>query len=156
MGTSGGTFKNWCWRSRPRVSRPADPASARKQGVKATRDTGSCEAAEGNTVVDTSPRTQIHLPHVHKRACWSRSWWLSDWKHSCSRGTSLGGNNLLIRPWQVQGPIVSHLTFIQNLATYEVGQRYLSRRNQEAILVRCQMVCFKEIVFELWQLSCPF
>ncbi len=34
METSS-TFSNWCWRSMPRVSRPALPASDRKQGVSA-------------------------------------------------------------------------------------------------------------------------
>lgn len=31
------TLWNWCWRIKPRVSRPALPASARKQGVKAVK-----------------------------------------------------------------------------------------------------------------------
>ena len=33
METSS-TLVNWCWRIMPRVSRPAEPASARKQGVQ--------------------------------------------------------------------------------------------------------------------------
>ena len=34
-------FMNWCWRSMPRVSRPADPASERKHGVSAVNRSGS-------------------------------------------------------------------------------------------------------------------
>ncbi|MNT46064.1 hypothetical protein D3C72_1826850 [compost metagenome] len=39
------TLENWCWRIRPRVSRPADPASARKQGVSAVRRMGSATSS---------------------------------------------------------------------------------------------------------------
>ena len=35
------TLGNWCWRMMPRVSLPADPASERKQGVKAVKRSGS-------------------------------------------------------------------------------------------------------------------
>ena len=35
------TLVNWCWRSMPRVSRPAEPASARKHGVRAVKRRGS-------------------------------------------------------------------------------------------------------------------
>ena len=35
------TLSNWCWRMRPRVSLPYEPASERKQGVCATRRNGS-------------------------------------------------------------------------------------------------------------------
>ncbi len=34
------TLRNWCCRSMPRVSRPADPASERKQSVSATMRSG--------------------------------------------------------------------------------------------------------------------
>ena len=34
-------FTNWCWRIMPRVSRPAEPASARKHGVSAVKRSGS-------------------------------------------------------------------------------------------------------------------
>ena len=71
--TSRATFKNWCWRSSPRVSRPADPASARKQGVKATKDTGSCKAIDGKVTVGILPRSQNYPPHTRVRACCSRS-----------------------------------------------------------------------------------
>ncbi len=35
------TLVNWCWRIMPRVSRPAAPASARKDGVQAVTRSGS-------------------------------------------------------------------------------------------------------------------
>ena len=34
------TFRNWCWRSMPRVSRPADPASLRKHSDSAVTRIG--------------------------------------------------------------------------------------------------------------------
>ena len=40
METSS-TLENWCWRIMPRVSLPAAPASARKQGVYAVTRIGS-------------------------------------------------------------------------------------------------------------------
>ncbi|GJE43538.1 hypothetical protein AEGHOMDF_2717 [Methylobacterium soli] len=39
------TLLNWCWRSMPRVSRPAAPASARKQGVSAVKRRGNSSSA---------------------------------------------------------------------------------------------------------------
>ncbi len=39
------TFVNWCWRIMPRVSRPAAPASARKQGVEAVKRSGSAASS---------------------------------------------------------------------------------------------------------------
>ena len=39
------TFWNWCWRSMPRVSRPALPASERKQGDSAVKRSGSAASA---------------------------------------------------------------------------------------------------------------
>ncbi len=47
------TFWNWCCRSIPRVSRPADPASERKQSVSAAMRIGS--AASGTI----SPATML-------------------------------------------------------------------------------------------------
>ncbi|MNL69234.1 hypothetical protein D3C87_1940620 [compost metagenome] len=44
MATSS-TLLNWCWRSMPRVSRPADPASERKQEVSAVKRKGSSSSA---------------------------------------------------------------------------------------------------------------
>ena len=52
------TFWNWCWRIMPRVSRPADPASERKQWVRAVSRSGrsSSEVIASRTrlVRDTS------------------------------------------------------------------------------------------------------
>jgi hypothetical protein len=39
------TLSNWCWRIMPRVSRPALPASERKQGLCAVSLMGSAAAA---------------------------------------------------------------------------------------------------------------
>lgn len=72
----GITFKNWCCRSSPRVSRPADPASARKQGVKATKDTGSCNAVDGKTTVGISQHSQIlTLPYTRVGVLFSLTVW---------------------------------------------------------------------------------
>ena len=35
------TLRNWCWRSMPRVSRPAEPASLRKHSDSAVTRSGS-------------------------------------------------------------------------------------------------------------------
>ena len=40
------TLSNWCWRISPRVSRPAAPASERKQGVSAVKRSGSVGLVE--------------------------------------------------------------------------------------------------------------
>ena len=40
------TLSNWCWRMNPRVSRPAAPASERKQGVSAVKRSGSSASAQ--------------------------------------------------------------------------------------------------------------
>ncbi len=39
------TFSNWCWRRIPVTSRPAEPASERKQGVQEVKRQGSSSAS---------------------------------------------------------------------------------------------------------------
>ena len=67
------TLWNWCWRSMPRVSRPAAPASARKQSVSAVRRIGSCFSAtmspatvlvSGTSAVGISQRPSVVLEQV--------------------------------------------------------------------------------------------
>ena len=47
------TLENWCWRISPRVSRPADPASARKHGVNAVIRIGVASSSSERMVSRT-------------------------------------------------------------------------------------------------------
>ena len=62
------TLSNWCWRIIPRVSRPALPASERKQGVSAVTRCGRADSARispaarlvsGASAVGTSQRPSV-------------------------------------------------------------------------------------------------
>ena len=134
--TCGVTFKNWCWRSSPRVSRPADPASARKQGVKATRDTGSCNTVEGEHrwyVAPSTNLTPIHQAYENAARCSSLTVVWNDGGNSATQHFDRHKlanvlTNLSPRPTISARDTVrmvqlftrgqrSHLSFVENLAS---------------------------------------
>ncbi len=62
------TLRNWCWRSMPRVSRPAAPASLRKHSLSAVTRIGNCASGtiwsitrlvSGTSLVGISQRPSV-------------------------------------------------------------------------------------------------